>query len=160
MGSEVTIYTDGACEPNPGPGGWGAIFLFEGRNNKVHERILSGGERDTTNNRMEMMAVIKALEALNRACDVTIVSDSQYVVKGVGNWNEGQPITPTGWMVGWEKKGWRRSDGPLKNTDLWKELHRLVREQISVQMKWVKGHAGNEYNERCDVLALEERQRF
>jgi len=157
--AEVVIYTDGACEPNPGPGGWGTILLFE--NSKgLHERVLSGGHHDTTNNRMEMMAVIKGLEALSRPCDVIVYSDSQYVVKGIGNWNEGQGIHPTGWMVSWEKKGWRKSDGPLKNVDLWQDLFKLVREQNSVQMKWLKGHAGHEYNERCDVLALEERQKF
>lgn len=154
--NEIIIYTDGACEPNPGPGGWGAILLFENSQGK-HERIIAGGVRDTTNNRMEMMAVIKGLEALSRPCDVTIYSDSQYVVKGTGNWNESQSISPTGWMVGWKKRGWRRTEGKLKNIDLWKQIDKLVREHKSVKMKWVKGHAGNEYNERCDALALEER---
>lgn len=156
--SEVVIYTDGACEPNPGPGGWGSILLFE-NDNGVHEREISGGENDTTNNRMEMMAVIEGIKALKRPCDLLIVSDSQYVVKGVGSWNEGKPVHPTGWMSSWVKKGWRRSDGPLKNVDLWKVLYKLVREQKSVQMKWVQGHSGHEYNERCDVLAFEERRK-
>jgi ribonuclease HI len=155
--TEVIIYTDGGCEPNPGgPGGWGAILLFE-NSTGTHERVISGGDTSTTNNRMEMMAVISSLEVLKRPCDVIIHSDSQYVVKGTGNWNEGQAIHPTGWMVNWKKKGWRKSDGPIKNPDLWERIDKLVRQQNSVQMKWVKGHAGHEYNERCDQLALEER---
>jgi ribonuclease HI len=109
---------------------------------------------------MEMTAIIKGIEALSRPCDILIYSDSQYVVKGTGNWNEGDPVHTTGWMVNWKKKGWKKSGGPLKNIDLWKKIDRLVREHKSVQMKWIKGHAGNEYNERCDTLALEERLRI
>jgi len=154
--SEVIIYTDGSCFPNPGPGGWGSILLFENDERKF-EKEISGGDRESTNNRMEMQAVIGALEALKRPCNVKIYSDSQYVVKGVGCWINGSNIHPTGWMVGWERRGWKRKDGPLKNSDLWKKLHELVCRQESVQMVWVKGHDGNELNERCDVLALKAR---
>jgi ribonuclease HI len=109
---------------------------------------------------MELQAVIGALEALTRPCEVLIVSDSQYVVKGTGSWNDGKSVNPTGWMVDWKKRGWRRKEGKLINDDLWRKLHGLVIKQKSVRMRWVKGHAGNEYNERCDQLACEQRLRF
>jgi ribonuclease HI len=135
--ARVTIYTDGACSGNPGPGGWGAILLYG-----AHRRELNGGEADTTNNRMELMAAIAALEALTRACEVDLYTDSNYLRGGVLEW-----------MTGWKKNGWRTSDKkPVKNIDLWQRLDEAqARHQIA--WHWVKGHAGDELNERADELA-------
>ncbi len=133
----VDIFTDGACSGNPGPGGWGAIL----RKGTV-EKELFGGEPETTNNRMEMMAVIQALSALKRSVHVRIFTDSQYVQKGM-----------TEWIHGWKKRGWKTaSKEPVKNEDLWRELDRLVA-QHDVDWHWVKGHAGHAENERADELA-------
>lgn len=134
---EVKIYTDGACRGNPGRGGWGAILVYG-----PHERELSGGERETTNNRMELTAAIRGLEALRESCSVTLFSDSRYLVDA---FNEG-------WVEGWRKKGWRRGRDELKNPDLWERLYELVG-QHKVKFEWVKGHNGHDYNERCDALA-------
>ncbi|MCB5187325.1 ribonuclease HI [Methylobacillus caricis] len=135
--SYIEIYADGACKGNPGPGGWGAWLAFEG-----HEKELWGGELLTTNNRMELTAVIRALEALKRECDVKIFTDSVYVQKGI-----------TEWVHGWKARGWRTSDKkPVKNVDLWQQLDALV-QQHKIEWKWVKGHAGNVGNERADELA-------
>jgi ribonuclease HI len=135
----VAIWTDGACSGNPGPGGWGAILVWNG-----HEKELKGGEDLTTNNRMELMAAISALTALTRACHVDLHTDSQYVRGGV-----------TGWMKGWKKNGWKTADRkPVKNQDLWEALDSaLARHEI--EWHWVKGHAGDEMNERADALARE-----
>ena len=135
----VEIFTDGACSGNPGPGGWGAILRFRGK-----ERELKGGEAQTTNNRMEMMAVISALNALNRPCAVSICTDSQYVMKGM-----------TEWLRGWKARGWKTAaKEPVKNEDLWRALDAAVsRHQVS--WTWVKGHAGHAENERADQLARE-----
>ena len=136
----VTIYTDGACIGNPGPGGYGALLLHDG-----HRQELSGGFRRTTNNRMELMAAIVALEALQEPCDVTLYSDSQYVVKGM----------TLGWAKRWEAQGWRRSAQEMaSNPDLWARLLRLC-EKHRVQFQWVRGHAGNVENERVDRLAMQ-----
>ncbi len=133
----VLIHTDGACSGNPGPGGWGAIL----RMGEV-EREMCGGERDTTNNRMEMMAAIMALEALKEPCAVTLITDSQYVMKGI-----------TEWMAGWKKRGWKTADNkPVKNVDLWQRLEQASAAH-KVTWQWVKGHAGDEMNERADALA-------
>lgn len=133
----VELYTDGACRGNPGPGGWG-VLLRKG----VHEKTLHGGETVTTNNRMEMTAVIKGLEALKRPCQVRIVTDSQYVLKGI-----------TEWMAGWKRKNWRTSSRkPVKNADLWQHLDELL-SQHEVEWEWVKGHSGHPENERVDALA-------
>jgi len=129
----VEMYTDGACSGNPGPGGWGTIMRWNG-----HEKELSGGERETTNNRMELMAVIKGLEALSRRCRVELYTDSQYVQKGV-----------TEWMAGWKRKGW---PDRIKNQDLWQELDALIAKH-DVKMHWVRGHDGHPENERADALA-------
>ncbi len=129
----VEIFTDGACSGNPGPGGWGTILRWNG-----HEKELSGGEIETTNNRMELMAVIRGLEALSRRCHVDLYTDSQYVQKGV-----------TEWMAGWKKKGW---PDRIKNQDLWKELDELLKKH-DVRMHWVRGHDGHPENERADALA-------
>ena len=134
----VTIYTDGACQGNPGPGGYCAILEYG-----EHRRELSGGFRRTTNNRMEMMAVIKALDALKGPCQVTIVSDSEYVVNGITK----------GWAKGWRAKGWRRSGKVVPNWELWNQLLELC-EYHRVRFEWVRGHAGHEENERCDELAV------
>ncbi|OAN56874.1 ribonuclease HI [Magnetospirillum moscoviense] len=135
----VEIFTDGACSGNPGPGGWGAILRFKGT-----EKELKGGENPTTNNRMEMMAVISALEALTRPCKVVVTTDSQYVMKGI-----------TEWMFSWKKRGWKTADNkPVKNDDLWKRLD-AARAGHQVEWLWVKGHAGHPENERADQLARE-----
>lgn len=135
--SDVTIYTDGACSGNPGPGGWGAV-LISGNT----EKELSGGEADTTNNRMEMMAVIKALKALKRDCNITIFTDSKYVLQGL-----------TEWLPNWKKRGWKTADKkPVKNVDLWQELDMLAAKH-TITWQWVKGHNGDVNNERADALA-------
>lgn len=137
--NEVTIYTDGACSGNPGPGGYGVI-LMSGK----YSKEISGGDPKTTNNRMELMAVIVGLQALKRPCTVKLYSDSQYVVNMVNQ----------GWLIRWKKNGWMRNKSePAKNVDLLEELDRLL--QIhQVEMIWVKGHADNPYNNRCDELAV------
>jgi len=137
----VTIYTDGACSGNPGPGGWGAILMY-GKSKKE----LSGAEPSTTNNRMELISVITALEALKESCNVKLYSDSQYVVNAIN----------LGWLESWQKKGWKRKGGEVKNPDLWVRLVPLL-EKHNVTFEWVKGHSDNEYNNRCDELAVEAR---
>ncbi|MBO5897576.1 MAG: ribonuclease HI [Clostridia bacterium] len=134
----VDIYTDGACRGNPGRGGWGAILVYGGV-----EKELSGGERETTNNRMELTAVISALSALRESCEVTLTSDSKYVIDAVTK----------GWAVSWRAKGWRKADkSPALNVDLWEQLLALL-DQHKVTFVWVRGHNGHPYNERCDELA-------
>ena len=141
----VTIYTDGACSGNPGPGGWGAILEYMG-----HEKELSGGEQNTTNNRMELTAVIKALQALKEPCTVELYSDSKYVLDALQK----------GWAVSWRKKGWIKSDKkPALNPDLWETLLNLT-ELHDVRCHWVKGHASNPKNNRCDELAEGEWKRL
>ena len=143
--TKVEIFTDGACSGNPGPGGYGTILRCG-----QHEKELSGGEEKTTNNRMELTAVIEGLKALNRPCDVTIYSDSQYVVNGITK----------GWAAGWKRNGWRKSDKkPALNADLWDALLTEL-EKHKVTFNWVKGHAGHPENERCDDLAVMESQKF
>jgi ribonuclease HI len=133
----VKIATDGACKGNPGPGGWGALLRFGDK-----EKTLSGGERETTNNRMELMAAIRALEALNRPCHVTLATDSVYVRDGI-----------TKWIHGWRRNGWRTADKkPVKNAELWQQLAAAV-EPHRIDWMWVKGHAGDPDNERADKLA-------
>ena len=135
----VEIYADGACKGNPGPGGWGAWLQYDDT-----EKSLCGGEKLTTNNRMELTAVIRALEALKRPCLVKIYTDSVYVQKGISEW-----------IIGWKARHWRTSDKkPVKNDDLWKELDALAN-QHRIEWIWVKGHAGNVGNERADALANE-----
>ncbi len=135
------MYTDGACKGNPGPGGWGALLRLAG-DGGAREKELHGGEPGTTNNRMELTAVIRALEALKRPCKVVVHTDSVYVQKGI-----------TEWIHGWKKRGWKTaSKEPVKNIDLWQELDRLVQTH-SIDWRWVKGHAGHEGNERADALA-------
>jgi ribonuclease HI len=135
---KVTVYTDGGADPNPGPGGWGVVLLH-GPTAKVSE--LSGGEPQTTNNRMELTAAIRALEALQRRCEVHLYTDSQYLRKGV-----------TEWLPGWRLRGFRRKDGVLQNEDLWRLLNDLIGRH-DIRWEWVKGHAGNRWNERADELA-------
>lgn len=141
---KVCIYTDGACSGNPGPGGWAAILCYNG-----HEKELSGGEAVTTNNRMELMAVISALEALREPCEVELWTDSQYIARAI---NEG-------WLAGWKRRGWKRKEGELKNPELWQRLDALLNTH-SVSFNWVKGHDGQEQNERCDALAVAQRDKF
>jgi len=135
----VEIYTDGACKGNPGPGGWGALLLSAGR-----EKEIFGGESLTTNNRMELMAVIEALRALNQPCEVVLHLDSEYVRKGI-----------TEWVAGWKARGWRTaSKQPVKNVDLWQILDELVSQSgHRIDWRWVKGHSGDPGNERADQLA-------
>ena len=140
----VDIHTDGACLGNPGPGGWAALLIHEGR-----ERELAGGEALTTNNRMEMLAAIMALEALKAPCQVVLSTDSQYVQKGIGEW-----------LPNWIRRGWKPAGGePVKNKDLWERLQ-LAAAPHKVQWKWVKGHAGHVENERVDKLARAEAEKF
>ncbi len=144
MLKSVTLYTDGACSGNPGPGGWAAILIYNG-----HEKVLSGGEETTTNNRMELLAVINGLGALKERCRVTVFSDSQYVVNAVTK----------GWLEGWRLKGWKRREGELKNPELWQRLYDLLREQ-DTEFFWVRGHEDDELNNRCDKIAVAERSKF
>ena len=140
--AEFFAYTDGACSGNPGPGGWGALLLARENGAVVRERELSGGEAQTTNNRMELMAAISALEALGRPTQITVVTDSNYVKGGV-----------TGWIHGWKRNGWKTADRkPVKNEDLWRRLDE-AQARHQVRWEWVKGHAGHEENERADALA-------
>lgn len=135
---EVKIYTDGACRGNPGKGGWGAVLVYG-----KHEKELSGGERETTNNRMELTAAIAALSVLREPCRVTLTSDSQYLINGMTK----------GWAASWRKNGWKKSDkSPALNSDLWQKLLDLA-EIHEIEFVWIKGHAGHKYNERCDALA-------
>lgn len=134
----VFVFTDGACLGNPGPGGYGAILQYGD-----HRRELSGGYRKTTNNRMELMGAIKALEALTQRCDVTLVSDSEYVVNSLSK----------GWARGWREKGWRRKGGVVPNWELWQRLLELT-DRHRLRVQWVEGHAGHVENERCDALAV------
>lgn len=142
---DVTIYTDGACSGNPGPGGYGAVLIYG-----AHQKELSGGEPETTNNRMELMGVIKALQALNRPCTVQLYTDSQYIVNAVNQ----------GWAVRWREHGWMRNkkDKAL-NPDLWQTLLELL-EVHQVTFHWVKGHAEDPYNTRCDELAVMESRKY
>lgn len=136
---KIEIFTDGACSGNPGPGGWGAILRYNGA-----EKELSGGEKNTTNNRMELTAVIESLSALKEPCKVKLVTDSKYVADGVTK----------GWAESWRKNGWRKADKkPALNPDLWEKLLNLL-EVHNVEICWVKGHAGHPENERCDRLAV------
>ena len=137
MTPQVVIYTDGACSGNPGPGGWGAVMI-----SGAHVKEICGGEPGTTNNRMELMAAIQALEALKKPCKVELHTDSTYVMKGISEW-----------IFGWKKRGWKTADGkPVKNDDLWRRLD-AARARHDVSWNWVKGHAGHELNERADALA-------
>ena len=141
----VDIYTDGSCRCNPGPGGWGAILVYRGL-----EKELCGGEENTTNNRMELTAVIKALQALKEECEITLTSDSKYVLDALTN----------GWAIAWKNNGWRRSDkSPALNSDLWEILLSEI-EKHKITYVWVKGHAGHPYNERCDKMAQAESAKF
>ncbi len=143
--SQVTIYTDGACSGNPGPGGWGAVLMWQGE-----ERTLQGGEKETTNNRMEMMAAIKALQALKRPCQVALYSDSAYLINAFSQ----------GWLAKWQKNGWLTSKKePVENQDLWRQLLELAQTH---EISWhkVKGHSDNPYNNRCDAMAVEEAAKY
>ena len=141
----VTLYTDGACSGNPGPGGWGAILEFAGI-----EKELSGGEKETTNNRMELTAVIAGLSALKEPCIVELYSDSKYVIDGLSK----------GWAASWQKNGWKKADKkPALNPDLWEKLLELATIH-KLNYHWVKGHAENEKNNRCDQLAVAESKKF
>ncbi|MBJ6981088.1 ribonuclease HI [Luteimonas sp. MC1572] len=140
----IEVHTDGACLGNPGPGGWAALLRYGAR-----ERVVAGGEALTTNNRMELMAAIVALETLTEACNVTLHTDSQYVRQGI-----------TEWMKNWVRRGWKTSGGdPVKNRDLWERLHAATHRH-SIDWRWVKGHSGDPDNERVDVLARDEAVKF
>ncbi len=139
----VEIYTDGACRGNPGPGGWGALLRYRGR-----EKTLSGAEADTTNNRMELMAAIRALETLKRPCKVTLFTDSEYVKKGI-----------TEWLKNWKRRGWKTADKkPVKNADLWRRLDTAAAAH-DIHWRWVRGHSGHPENERVDELARKASQK-
>ncbi|WP_027157149.1 ribonuclease HI [Methylobacter luteus] len=137
MTDRVTIYTDGACRGNPGPGGWGVILKYKGKIKEMY-----GGELETTNNRMELTAAIQALEALTRPCTVELHIDSKYVLQGI-----------TEWMVNWKKRGWKTAaKTPVKNEDLWRRLDAAI-ESHDIEWRWIKGHSGDKGNERADALA-------
>ncbi len=140
---KIIIFTDGGCDPNPGVGGWGAVLSYKDR-----RKELSGGEYQSTNNRMELTAAIKALETLKRPCAVVLHTDSEYLQKGI-----------TQWLPNWKRRGWKRKGGAVKNEDLWRRLDELIQEH-DVEWRWVKGHAGNAENERCDELANQAIQRL
>ena len=145
MAKKIEIYTDGACSGNPGPGGWGAVLRYKGI-----EKELSGGEPNTTNNRMELTAVIEALRALKEPCMITLYTDSKYVSDAFNQ----------GWIYSWMKKDWKKADGkPVLNRELWQQLYSLWK-QHDITLVWVKGHADNVYNNRCDALAVEESKKF
>lgn len=140
----VTIYTDGSARPNPGPGGWAALLIYGGV-----EKALSGGEKETTNNRMELTAACEALEALNRPCEVELYTDSEYLKMGI-----------TTWLPAWTRRNWRTSNGkPVLNQDLWERLYAAA-QRHTVSWEWTRGHAGNIYNERADQLAAQARLKF
>ena len=142
---KIQIFTDGACSGNPGPGGWGAVLRYNGV-----EKELYGGEKETTNNRMELTAVISALKALKEPCEVTLTTDSKYVCDSVVR----------GWVYSWQKNNWRKSDKkPALNVALWEQLLELL-EKHNVTFNWVKGHAGHPENERCDKLAVEQSEKY
>lgn len=137
----VDIFTDGSCKFNPGPGGWGAILRWNG-----HEKTLSGGEKNTTNNRMELTAAIEALGALKEPCSVILCSDSKYLIDGLEK----------GWAASWKKRGWKKADkSPALNPDLWEKLLELE-SRHEITYKWIKGHAGHPFNEKCDEMAQKE----
>lgn len=137
MTERVIIYTDGACRGNPGPGGWGVVLNYKGKTKELY-----GGERETTNNRMELMAAIMALEALNRPCTVQLNSDSVYVIKGISEW-----------LGNWKKRGWLTADKkPVKNEDLWRRLDAAIGGH-DIEWQWIKGHSGHDGNDRADALA-------
>lgn len=139
MRKKIEAFTDGACSGNPGPGGWGAILRYG-----KHEKELFGGEKETTNNRMELTAAIEALKAIKEPCDVRLVTDSKYLSDGIGK----------GWAQSWQQNGWRKADKkPALNVDLWEQLLELLKIH-NVTIDWVKGHAGHPENERCDALAV------
>lgn len=141
----IDIYTDGSCRCNPGPGGWGAILVYKGV-----EKELSGGEKETTNNRMELTAVIKALQALKESCEITLTSDSKYVIDAIVN----------GWAQGWRNNNWRKADrSQALNPDLWEILLDEIQKH-EIAYVWVKGHAGHPYNERCDKMAQSESLKY
>jgi len=133
---QVEIYTDGSCSPNPGPGGWAALLRYQDI-----ERELSGCEVETTNNRMELTAAVQALQSLKKPCRIVIYTDSEYLRRGI-----------TEWLPGWRKRNWRRKTGTLANIDLWQALDVLLKDH-EIEWRWVRGHAGNKYNERVDLLA-------
>ena len=141
----VEIFTDGACRGNPGPGGWGAILRYKG-----YEKSISGGEPETTNNRMELRAVIEAIRLLKEPCEITLLSDSKYVCDALDK----------GWVYSWQKKSWKKSDGkPALNSEMWEELLSLIRVH-TLKIEWIKGHAGHTENEAWDRMATAEADRF
>ena len=142
---QIVIYTDGACSGNPGAGGYAAVLEYNG-----YKKTVKGGEANTTNNRMELTAAIKALEALNEPCEVTVYSDSKYLIDAINK----------GWLYGWQKKGWKKSDGKaVLNVDLWEKILSMLSVH-KVKFIWVEGHNGNEKNELCDKLAVEMSEKY
>ena len=144
---KVTIYTDGACQNNPGPGGFGIVLMFEDSTGKVHQKNIAKGYQNTTNNRMELLAVIEALNSLSKPCNIQLYSDSKYVIDSINQ----------KWLDGWQAKNWKlNTKNPVKNIDLWKK-YLLASKDHDIEFIWVKGHNANKYNELCDKLAVEAR---
>lgn len=166
---EFVIHTDGSCHPNPGPGGWAAVLQYVDSKGELLSRRISGNCKQTTNNRMEITAVLSALQRLKYPSHVIVHCDSRYVVSAIGNWENGVPAADRencGWIVKWQKKRWKRrlrrrgkpKTSVLKNVDLWRAVYKEVRRHASVDMRWVRGHAGNEMNELCDAIAVQQRR--
>lgn len=151
---KVIIHTDGSCKPNPGRGGWAAIMVDD----KGKERVIHGSSKCTTNNRMEVKAVLRALLQLDNPVHVAIYSDSRYVINAMGDWINGSPGRIYGWLVQWEKSNWK--DGKVKNLDLWAQILIQLRRHQSVKSVWVKGHNGDVFNERCHQLAHQSRMGY
>lgn len=155
--AEIVIYTDGACSPNPGYGGWAAILQCE-KSGSIHEHTIFGSSLNTTNNRMEITAVLESMRYLDRPYHIIVYTDSKYAQQGIGNWENGNPGKMVGLIAGWCSRNWQKKDGTLiVNKDLWIKLHKEVKKHKSIRMRHIKGHTGHVFNERCNNLAIEAR---
>ncbi len=156
--NEIIIYTDGGCWPNPGKGGWACILLCLNDGIEIKRKEISGGINNTTNNRAEIIAVLEGLKALTKPTSVIVYSDSQYVVNSIGSWSSGNPQPNKGWMVNWRINNWIKNRKAIKNVDLWELIYAETQRHTAIRMKWIRGHSTNEYNNRCDQLAVEARK--
>lgn len=158
MAEYYKIYTDGGCKPNPGFGGWAAIIHEYLDGDLKSEIEISGVANQSTNNRMEMTALIKAFEVLTQPSSITVFTDSRYLERGIGAWADGRP-TNRGWIYNWQKNGWQKREGKLLNADLWEKIYRKIISHQKIQMKYVPGHSGHVLNERCDKLVKQAMER-